>query len=279
MRTTALSVLLLVLFVTSAAAADRYVNRRWKFSFPIPAGWTEASPAILGEEYEQMDEGIDGIPETLTAYEKNPSKRRTEPTVVVRFNRMKPAEMTAWFERLKTDEKGELARIVADRQYPSVYKIGRTSFDARTATVRIPHRYESWSEDPIQLITVLKLGQYSLITLEIRAEKKLYEKSEKDIEALITGFAWERRFRLGYTAPAPEPDVPAPPPPANRDVEPLKSPDPEPEAGLTSGVVLAVMGGLLLIGVLALVVVKASGGREPPRRGRGGGGGGGRRRR
>jgi len=263
-----LATVLLTLLASSALAQSRYVDKKRHFSFPIPSGWQEVSKTILAEEYEKMDEGIDGLAITLTAFESNPRQRRTHPTLVVRYNRMKPAEMTKMYERLKADPEA-VDKILAAMQFPAVYKIGKVAFDERKATVRIPHSYESWNENPIRLILIQMLGQYCLVTLEFRGEKDLFKKHGKAIEATIAGFEFDRRFRLGEKEEEEEAPPPPPPPPPRRP-SPVEVPVAEPESGLTSGTVLAIMGVLIVIGILALIVVKAGAGRQPARRRRGG---------
>ena len=74
--------------------------------------------------------------------------------------------MTKLYERLKTDQKAAIAEIVAEEQFPKVYKLGKKTFDPRAASVRIPHSYESWNENPIQLLMVRMIGQYGIVWLE-----------------------------------------------------------------------------------------------------------------
>ena len=270
MRSVAFSVFLLLL-AASASAQTRYEDRRRHFSFPIPSGWRQVSKEDLAEEYEEPNEGIEGLPVTLAAFEKDPSRRRTSPVLVVRYRKVKHDKMTAAFERLKSDRDAELKAVLAEDNITKDYKIGRVTFDEQRARILIPHSFEGWKGKQVKLLTVRMLGQYCIIWLQFRGEAAAFDQEKSEIDAAVAGFEFDRSFAVNYK-PEPARTVPAPAPvpgPASAyDEEPSDAPAPEAEFPIAPGTILVIVGVLLVIGILALMAVKAGEGRTPSRRGR-----------
>jgi hypothetical protein len=267
----------LFLLVSVAFAADRYADKRRHFSFPVPSGWTQVSPGDLKEIYEQINEGIDGLPVTLAAWEKNPSKRTSEPTLVLRWRKVRHDRATAEYERLKSDFGSMRAELLKDHEITKAYKVGTLTFDEKAAAVRIPYGFESLHTDDVKILAVRFLGQYGLIFMEFRGSKSAFDRCSKEIEATIAGFRWDRTFAVNYEAPPPAPAPPPPPPPAPESTsgrDPFDGPPPEDEFPIAPETILIIVVALLAIAGLALLVVRAGGGgRRPPPRRRGGEGG------
>jgi len=270
MRSAVLSVFLLFLLASSASAQSRFDDRRRHFSFPIPAGWQTVSKEDLAEEYEEPNEGIDGLPVTLAAFEKDPSRRRTAPVLVVRYRKVRHVEMTKAFERLKADRDTELKAVLADDHITKDYKIGKVTFDERAGLIRIPHSFEGWKGSRVKLLTVRMLGQYCIIWLQFRGEAAAFDREKRAIEATISGFEFDRTFAVNYKpepAAAAAPPAPVPEPTSADHQDPLDAPAPEPEFPIAPGTVLVIVGVLLALATLALLAVKAGRGRPPARRG------------
>ncbi|MEN8148374.1 MAG: hypothetical protein ABFS86_01040 [Planctomycetota bacterium] len=276
MRSVAAFVLFLFL-ASSALAQSRHYDRRRHLSFPVPAGWTQVSEEELKDTYELHDDGVDDIPRTLAAWEKNPAKPTSEPTLVLRYRRLRHTDATAAWERLKTDAGAVFDEILAEREITKAYKIGKLTFDEEAASVRIPFGYESLHTEDVKMLTVRFLGQYGIAWLEFRGAKGPFGRSSKEIEATVAGFEWDRTFQVNYV---PEPAAPAPAPAPVPTTDPNEqssgsSPFDEPardsDLPISPGVIAAIVAVLVGIGVLALVVVKLGEGNRPPPRRRGGG--------
>jgi len=270
MRSVALSVFLLLLLAASASAQTRYDDRRRHFSFPVPSGWRQVSEEDLAEEYEEPNEGIEGLPVTLAAFEKDPSRRRTSPVLVVRYRKVRHDKMTAAFERLMSDRDAELKAVLADDHITKDYKIGKVTFDEQRARILIPHSFEGWKGSRVKLLTVRMLGQYCIIWLQFRGEAAAFDREKREIDATVAGFEFDRSFAVNYK-PEPAHTVPDPAPvpgPASAyDEEPSDAPAPESEFPIAPEMILVIVGALLVIGFLALMAVKAGEGRRPSRRG------------
>jgi hypothetical protein len=273
MRSVAISVFTLLLLAASATAQNRFDDRRRHFSFPIPSGWRRVSEEDLAEEYVEPNEGIDGLPVTLAAFEKDPSRRQTSPVLVVRYRKVRHDEMTEAFERLKSDPDAEIRAVLADDQITKAYEIGKVTFDERRARILIPHSFEGWKGTRMKLLTARMLGQYCIIWLQFRGEAAAFDREKREIDAAIAGFEFDRSFAVNYE-PEPARAVPGaaavPEPASTYDEGPSDAPAPaaEPEFPVAPGTILVIVGALLVIGVLALLAVKAGEGRPPSRRGR-----------
>jgi hypothetical protein len=273
MRSVALSVVLLLLLASSAAAQTRYEDRRRHFSFPIPSGWRPVSKEDLAEEYEEPNEGFEGLPITLAAFEKDPSQRRTSPVLVVRYRKERHDRMTEAFERLKSNRDAELKAVLAADHITKDYKIGKVTFDEQRARILIPHSFAGWRGSRVKLLTVRMLGQYCIIWLQFRGEAAAFDREKSEIDATVAGFEFDRSFGVNdkpepsRTVPdrAPVP-VPAPAPAPAYDEKPTDAPAPESEFPIAPEMILVIVAVLLVIGFLALLAVKAGEGRHSSRR-------------
>lgn len=275
MRRVAIFVPVLLLLASSAFAQTRFEDRRRKFSFPVPSGWKQVSKENLEENYEEVNEGIDEEPITLAAFESDPSKPRTSPVLILRWRRMKPAEMTKIYEEMEADPDAGLAEKIRKLNFASVYKIGKPHYYADKPGYRISYSWENHNLDSVREWKVWMLGQFSIVIMHFRGLDEQFKRHRKDIDAAIEGFEFVNMQRLIQEELPPPAPVPVPPSNSSGPA-PLRAPDESPESpGMPSGTILAILAVLLGGGVLVVVVVMAGhgrdrGGRRPPRRGPGG---------